>query len=62
MEKLGCQFTMELAEKLVPRVRIFLDGHNGWRIAVVKTLENSQFLSQIDSDIEKRFIKLMVIF
>ncbi|CAK5039919.1 unnamed protein product [Meloidogyne enterolobii] len=54
MEKLECKNSLELAEKLGSRVRVFLDGYNGWRVAPMKTLKNSFALNQIDSDIEKR--------
>uniref|UniRef100_A0A915LP58 Uncharacterized protein n=1 Tax=Meloidogyne javanica TaxID=6303 RepID=A0A915LP58_MELJA len=54
MEKLECKNSLELAEKLGSRVRVFLDGYNGWRVAPIKTLKNSFVLNQIDCDIEKR--------
>uniref|UniRef100_A0A1I8AWT2 Uncharacterized protein n=1 Tax=Meloidogyne hapla TaxID=6305 RepID=A0A1I8AWT2_MELHA len=54
MEKLECENPLQLAEKLGSRVRVFLDGYNGWRVAPMKTLKNINVLNQIDSDIEKR--------
>nr|CAD2179858.1 unnamed protein product [Meloidogyne enterolobii] len=55
MEKLECKNSLELAEKLGSRVRVFWDRYNGSRrVAVIKTLKNSSFLNQIDCDIEKR--------